>query len=152
VRLTASSGNASGRLVVEAKKISKSFGERAIVSILDLLMLRGDRLGIVGPNGAGKTTLIKMLTGAMEPDGGSVRLGTNLQVVTLDQSRQSLDPNTLLADVITAGRGQHEGFSVSAGTGADPGFGAVGRRTGAAYPGAGTGQAFEFPGAGRTHQ
>jgi ATP-binding cassette subfamily F protein uup len=106
VRLTASSGDASGRLVVEAKKISKSFGERAIVSNLDLLMLRGDRLGIVGPNGAGKTTLIKMLTGAMEPDGGSVRLGTNLQVVTLDQSRQSLDPNTLLADVITAGRGQ----------------------------------------------
>lgn len=106
VRLTASSGDASGRLVVEAKKISKSFGERAIVSNLDLLMLRGDRLGIVGPNGAGKTTLIKMLTGAMEPDSGSVRLGTNLQVVTLDQSRQSLDPNTLLADVITAGRGQ----------------------------------------------
>lgn len=106
VRLTASSGDASGRLVVEARKISKSFGERAIVSNLDLLMLRGDRLGIVGPNGAGKTTLIKMLTGAVKPDGGSVRLGTNLQVVTLDQSRQSLDPNTLLADVITAGRGQ----------------------------------------------
>jgi ATP-binding cassette subfamily F protein uup len=106
VRLTAASGDASGRLVVEAKKISKSFGERAIVSNLDLLLLRGDRLGIVGPNGAGKTTLIKMLTGAMKPDSGSVRLGTNLQVVALDQSRQSLDPNTLLADVITAGRGQ----------------------------------------------
>jgi ATP-binding cassette subfamily F protein uup len=87
-------------------KISKSFGERTIVSNLDLLMLRGDRLGIVGPNGAGKTTLIKMLTGAMKPDHGTVRLGTNLQLVALDQSRQSLDPNTLLADVITAGRGQ----------------------------------------------
>jgi ABC transport system ATP-binding/permease protein len=106
VRLTASTGDASGRLVVEAKKISKSFDEREIVSSLDLLMLRGDRLGIVGPNGAGKTTLIKLLTGAMRPDKGSVRLGTNLQLVALDQSRQSLDPNALLADVITAGRGQ----------------------------------------------
>jgi ATP-binding cassette subfamily F protein uup len=106
VRLAASAGDASGRLVVEAKRISKSFGEREIVSGLDLLMLRGDRLGIVGPNGAGKTTLIKLLTGAMKPDKGSVRLGTNLQLVALDQSRQSLDPDALLADVITAGRGQ----------------------------------------------
>jgi ATP-binding cassette subfamily F protein uup len=106
VRLTASSGDASGRLVVEARRISKSFGERVIVSNLDLLMLRGDRLGIVGPNGAGKTTLIKLLTGEMAPGGGSVRLGTNLQLVALDQSRQSLNPDALLADVITAGRGQ----------------------------------------------
>ena len=105
VRLTASAGDASGRLVAEAKKISKSFDERVIVSNLDLLMLRGDRLGIVGPNGAGKTTLIKLLTGAIEPDGGSIRLGTNLQIVTLDQSRQSLNPDSLLADVITGGRG-----------------------------------------------
>ena len=97
---------ASGRLVAEAKKISKSFGERDIVSNLDLLVLRGDRLGIVGPNGAGKTTLIKMLTGALQPDSGSIRLGTNLQMVALDQSRQSLDPDALLADVITDRRGQ----------------------------------------------
>ncbi len=105
VRLTASTGDASGRLVAEAKKISKSFDERVIVSNLDLLMLRGDRLGIVGPNGAGKTTLIKLLTGALQPDSGSIRLGTNLQIVTLDQSRQSLNPDSLLADVITGGRG-----------------------------------------------
>jgi len=93
-------------LVVEAKKITKSFDEREIVSNLDLLMLRGDRLGIVGPNGAGKTTLIKMLTGVMKPDRGSIRLGTNLQLVALDQSRQSLDPDALLADVITDRCGQ----------------------------------------------
>jgi ABC transport system ATP-binding/permease protein len=105
VRLTASTGDASGRLVAEAKKISKSYDERPIVSNLDLLMLRGDRLGIVGPNGAGKTTLIKLLTGAIEPDSGTIRLGTNLQIVTLDQSRQSLNPDALLADVITGGRG-----------------------------------------------
>ncbi len=106
VSLTASTGDASGRLVAEAKKISKSFGEQDIVSNLDLLVLRGDRLGIAGPNGAGKTTLIKMLTGALQPDSGSIRLGTNLQMVALDQSRQSLDPDALLADVITDRRGQ----------------------------------------------
>ena len=106
VSLMSSTGDASGRLVAEAKKISKSFGEWDIVSNLDLLVLRGDRLGIVGPNGAGKTTLIKMLTGALQPDSGSIRLGTNLQMVALDQSRQSLDPDALLADVITDRRGQ----------------------------------------------
>jgi ABC transport system ATP-binding/permease protein len=106
VKLTASSGDMSGKLVAEAKKISISFGDREIVSSLDLLLLRGDRLGIVGPNGAGKTTLIKLITGQLAPDSGSIKLGTNLQIVALDQSRQSLDPNMLLADVITGGRGQ----------------------------------------------
>ena len=105
VRMASSSGDLSGKLVAEAKAMSKSFGERPIVSNLDLLIMRGDRLGIVGPNGAGKTTLIKLLTGALEPDSGAIRLGTNLQTVTLDQSRQSLDPNATLADVITDGRG-----------------------------------------------
>ncbi len=106
VKLEASSGDLSGKLVVEAKGICKSYGDRPIVAKLDLLVLRGDRLGIVGPNGAGKTTLIKMLTGQLAPDAGSIRLGTNLQIVALDQSRQSLNPDALLGDVITDGRGQ----------------------------------------------
>jgi ABC transport system ATP-binding/permease protein len=106
VKLSASTGDVSGKLVAEAKKISKSFDNREIVSNLDLLLLRGDRLGIVGPNGAGKTTLIKLITGELPPDSGSIKLGTNLQIVALDQSRQSLDPKMLLADVITGGRGQ----------------------------------------------
>jgi ABC transport system ATP-binding/permease protein len=105
VRMASSSGDLSGKLVAEAKAMSKSFGERPIVANLDLLIMRGDRLGIVGPNGAGKTTLIKLLTGQLQPDEGSIRLGTNLQTVTLDQSRQSLDPTATLADVITDGRG-----------------------------------------------
>ena len=105
VRMASSSGDLSGKLVAEAKSVSKSFGGRPIVANLDLLIMRGDRLGIVGPNGAGKTTLIKLLTGALEPDSGAIRLGTNLQTVTLDQSRQSLDPNATLSDVITDGRG-----------------------------------------------
>ncbi len=106
VKLQASTADLSGKLVAEVKKVSKSFGERTIVANLDLLLLRGDRLAIVGPNGAGKTTLIKLITGALEPDAGTIKLGTNLQIVALDQSRQSLDPNSLVQDVITAGRGQ----------------------------------------------
>ncbi|MCB1377070.1 MAG: ATP-binding cassette domain-containing protein [Alphaproteobacteria bacterium] len=106
VKMAASAGDLSGKLVAEARAISKSFGRRPIVSNLDLLVVRGDRLGIVGPNGAGKTTLIKLLTGALEPDSGTIRRGTSLQTVTLDQSRQSLDPDRTLADVITDGRGE----------------------------------------------
>jgi ABC transport system ATP-binding/permease protein len=105
VKLEASTSEASGKLVAEAKKISKSFGDRVIVAGLGLVLMRGDRLAIVGPNGAGKTTLIKMITGVLKPDTGTVRLGTNLQIVTLDQSRASLSPDDLLQDVITGGRG-----------------------------------------------
>ena len=105
VKLSASAGDLSGRLVAEFKTVSKSFGERRIISNLDLLVMRGDRLGIVGPNGAGKTTLINLLTGQSQPDRGTIRLGTNLQTVMLDQNRQSLDPADTLANVITAGRG-----------------------------------------------
>jgi ABC transport system ATP-binding/permease protein len=105
VKLSVSDGNLSGKLVAEVTKLSKSFSERTIVSNLDLLVLRGNRLALVGPNGAGKTTLIKLITGQLEPDTGKVKLGTNLEIVTLDQNRGSLKPDDLLADVITGGRG-----------------------------------------------
>ncbi len=105
VKLEASTGESSGKLVAEAKLVSKTFGDRSIVAGLNLTILRGDRLAIVGPNGAGKTTLIKIITGDLEPDSGSVRLGTNLEVVTLDQSRASLVASDMLQDVITGGRG-----------------------------------------------
>ena len=106
VRLAASSGELSGKLVFEAHKISKAFSKRPIVANLDLLVLRGDRLAIVGPNGAGKTTLINLITGALEPDSGQIKHGTNLQLVSLDQTRASLNPDDIVQDVITAGRGQ----------------------------------------------
>lgn len=105
VKLSASSGDTSGKLVFEALKVSKSFGETAIVKDLDLVVMRGDRLAIVGPNGAGKTTLIKMITGQMQPDAGIIKHGTNLQMVAVDQNRASLNPDDLVGDVITAGRG-----------------------------------------------
>ena len=106
VRLDAAEGSVSGKLIFEATDIVKRYDDGpAVVDGLSLKILRGDRLGIVGPNGAGKTTLIKLLTGAMEPDSGTVRLGSNLEVVTLDQKRDDLDPNATVSDALTGGRG-----------------------------------------------
>ena len=93
----------SGKLVVEAKHVAKSFGARPIVKNLSLRILRGDRLGLIGANGAGKTTLVNLLTGALPPDRGSVRHGANLLLAALDQGRASLDPATLLKDALTGG-------------------------------------------------
>jgi ATP-binding cassette subfamily F protein uup len=68
-----------------------------------LELRRGDRVGIVGPNGAGKTTLIEMLTGGKPPDSGTIRFGANIEMATLDQHRESLDPKSTLADALTGG-------------------------------------------------
>lgn len=105
VSMTLSEAEQSGTLVVEAEGVAKAYGDRTIVSNLSLRILRGDRLGIVGPNGAGKTTLINLLTGATAPDQGTVKLGSNLQMVTLDQRRASLDPMATVAETLTGGRG-----------------------------------------------
>ena len=105
VNVTLAEAEQSGTLVVEAERISKAYDGRPIVSDLSLRILRGDRLGIIGPNGAGKTTLINLLTGVIEPDAGRVRLGSNLQMVTLDQRRMSLDPASTVAETLTGGRG-----------------------------------------------
>jgi ATP-binding cassette subfamily F protein uup len=103
--ITAGSAAPSGALVIEAKGIGKSYGGRAIVNDFSIRIQRGDRIGIVGPNGSGKTTLIKMLTGILPPDTGSVRLGSNLAVATLDQHRDSLDPQVTVAEALTGGHG-----------------------------------------------
>ncbi len=105
VAMTISQADASGSMVVEAEGISKSYGDRAIVSRLSLRIMRGDCLGIVGPNGAGKTTLLRLLTEELAPDEGTVRLGTNLEMVTLDQQRASLKPDWTVAETLTGGSG-----------------------------------------------
>jgi ABC transport system ATP-binding/permease protein len=103
--MTASTAEASGALVVEAKGIGKSFGERTIVRDLSVRVMRGDRIGVVGPNGSGKTTLVNLLAGVLAPDSGTVRLGANLAMATLDQRRESLDPGWTLSEALTGGRG-----------------------------------------------
>ena len=105
--LAAAEADKSGKLIIEAKGIGKSYGDRAIVDNFSIRVQRGDRIGIVGPNGAGKTTLINLLTGANPPDSGTIRFGANIEMATLDQHRESLDPKSTLAEALTGGRGDH---------------------------------------------
>ncbi|MAU44156.1 MAG: elongation factor 3 [Yangia sp.] len=91
----------SGKKVIEAVKLSKSFGDKQILRDFSLTVQRGDRVALVGPNGTGKTTLIRMLLGEIAPDEGSVKLGTNLQVSVFDQTRAQLDPDMSLWESLT---------------------------------------------------
>jgi ATP-binding cassette subfamily F protein uup len=92
VKLPGGSPALSGRLVIEAEGIAKSFGEHTVLQPFSTRILRGDRVGVLGPNGAGKTTLLKLLTGELAPDSGTVRLGTGLELARFDQHRARLDP------------------------------------------------------------
>jgi ABC transport system ATP-binding/permease protein len=105
VTLTVSTAEESGKLVIEAKGVSKSYGGEAIVRNLSLRIANGDRLGIVGPNGAGKTTLINLLTGILPPDEGSVKIGQSVQFATLDQRRENVNPEFSLKQAMTDDRG-----------------------------------------------
>ena len=103
VKLQLAAGATSGQLVAELEGVSKSFGERTVVRDLSCRILRGDKVGIIGPNGAGKTTLLKLILGELEPDSGTVRLGTKVQAAYFDQFREALDPEAALVDVISPG-------------------------------------------------
>ncbi|MBW4982505.1 ABC-F family ATP-binding cassette domain-containing protein [Mameliella sp. CS4] len=98
------SGPKSGKKVIEAQGITHAFDDKQIVRNFDLTVQRGDRVAFVGPNGVGKTTLIKILTGEITPDAGSVKLGTNLVPAIFDQSRAQLDPEASLWDSLTNDR------------------------------------------------
>ena len=105
LNLGVDSGVTSGKLVAELKSVTKSFGDRTVIKPFTTRVIRGDRLAIVGPNGAGKTTLVKILLGELQPDGGTVRLGANLDPVYLDQSREGLRSDMTLWDALTPGGG-----------------------------------------------
>jgi ATP-binding cassette subfamily F protein uup len=110
VRMAASEADGSGKLVAVAEGVTKSYplpdgGTKLVIRDFSARIIRGDRVGIVGPNGAGKSTLLKLLTGAIAPDKGEIRLGTNLSAVTLDQTRDSLRPDATLSETLTGGAG-----------------------------------------------
>lgn len=103
VNLKIDAGEKSGKIVCETTDLCKSFDERSIVSNLNFKLMRGDRLGLIGHNGVGKSTLIKLLLGKIEPDSGSIKLGTNLQVAYFDQLREQLDLSKTVAETISPG-------------------------------------------------
>ena len=98
--LQAERGAESAKLVIEAKHITKSIGDTPIISGLSLRLVRGDRIGIVGPNGAGKTTLIELLLKRSAPDAGDVRLGANVEIAYVDQTRAILNPDNTVWDAL----------------------------------------------------
>ena len=100
VKLPGGSPALSGRLVIEAEGVSKSFAGRTVLEPFSTRILRGDRVGVLGPNGAGKTTLLRLLTGELDPDSGTVRLGTGLEIARFDQQRGQLDPELTPWDIL----------------------------------------------------
>ncbi|MEZ5996018.1 MAG: ATP-binding cassette domain-containing protein [Hyphomonadaceae bacterium] len=99
--LHAEKGAQSSRMVIEAKGIGKSYGDKTVVSNFSTRIMRGDRVGIVGANGSGKTTLLELLLQGRAPDDGEVRLGENLTIAYIDQSRAALDPTLTVWDALT---------------------------------------------------
>ncbi|MEY2683162.1 MAG: transporter ATP-binding protein uup, partial [Pseudomonadota bacterium] len=106
-RLEVDSGTSSGRIVAELERASIGFGNgperREVVSKFSATVLRGDKVGLIGGNGAGKTTLLKLILGELQPDEGTVRRGTQLQVAYFDQMRDALDLDSTLEDFISPG-------------------------------------------------
>jgi ABC transport system ATP-binding/permease protein len=103
VNLQVDAGERSGKLVAELEDVTLSFGERTVIDRLSARVMRGDRVGLIGPNGAGKSTLIRLILGTQQPDSGTVRLGTNLNVAYFDQMRAALDPESTVAETISPG-------------------------------------------------
>ena len=103
INLNIDAGMKSGKIVAELEKVCLSFGDKVIVKDLNFRLLRGDRLGLVGHNGVGKSTLISLILGKRQPDSGTIKLGTNLQIAYFDQLRAQLDPNKTVAETISPG-------------------------------------------------
>ncbi|HET7619759.1 MAG TPA: ATP-binding cassette domain-containing protein [Vicinamibacterales bacterium] len=102
-RMAIDAGEASGKLVFEAEHVSKSYGDLVVIRDYSQRILRGDRVGLIGPNGSGKSTLLRLLVGELEPDAGTIRRGTRLQIAYYDQQREQLDPEKTVADTVNEG-------------------------------------------------
>lgn len=94
----------SGRKVIEARNISYSYDGSPLIDGLSLKIMRGDRVGLIGNNGVGKSTLLRLLLGQLQPQSGTIKLGTNLEIAYFDQLREKLDPNRTIADIVGDGR------------------------------------------------
>jgi ATP-binding cassette subfamily F protein uup len=103
VDIALSPGERSGKLVAELERVTKRFGDKRVVQEFSARILRGDRIGLIGPNGCGKSTLLKLILGGLEPDAGTVRLGTKVAVAYFDQFRAALDDEATLAETISPG-------------------------------------------------
>jgi ATP-binding cassette subfamily F protein uup len=103
VRLRMEGAGQSGRVVFEAERVRKTYGERVVVGDFSTRILRGDRVGLIGPNGAGKTTLLRLLLRELPPDAGEIRHGTHVQIAYYDQQREQLDPDRTVFDTIGDG-------------------------------------------------
>ncbi|WP_445193864.1 ABC-F family ATP-binding cassette domain-containing protein [Sphingomonas sp. Tas61C01] len=101
--LTTGTDDARSKIVIDAKHVSKSYGDRTIIGDLTLRVARGDRIGIIGRNGAGKSTLLKLLTGELQPDTGSIRLAKTLDAVVIDQQRSLMAPEKTVREVVADG-------------------------------------------------
>ena len=95
---------ASGRKVIRMRNVSYAYGENKVISRLSLNIMRGDRIGLVGNNGIGKSTLLRLILGELEPQEGTVKQGTNLEIAYFDQLRRELDPNKSVAEIVGDGR------------------------------------------------
>ncbi|MGZ5048994.1 MAG: ATP-binding cassette domain-containing protein [Usitatibacter sp.] len=103
VELAVAQGERSGRLVAELEHVSKRYGEKIVVEDFSTRVMRGDKIGLIGANGTGKTTLLKLILGEIEPDAGTVRLGTKVAVAYFDQFRATLDEEATLSDTVAPG-------------------------------------------------
>src|SRR5512144_18538 len=95
-----------GKVVIEADNVTKAFGDNILVEGMSFMLPPGGIVGVIGPNGAGKTTLFRMITGKEQPDKGTIRIGETVKLAYVDQSRDSLDPDKTIWQMITDGQEQ----------------------------------------------
>jgi len=104
VNMQVANASRSGQLVVEAKDVSFSYESETVIHDFSTLIMRGDKVGIIGRNGAGKTTLLKLLLGELKPDTGTIRLGTNLEILYFDQLREQIDEEKTVVENVGEGQ------------------------------------------------